>query len=271
MSITPKPPVTSILEQNLIMELAAKNRRIDGRTVTDYREIKVETGIIEKANGSAQVSLGKTKVMAGVKLELGEPFLDTPDEGVLTVNAEFTPIASPTFELGPPGENSIELARIVDRNLRESKAIDLKRLCIIPGKKVFIVFVDINILNHDGNLIDASTYAALAALLNTKMNDFEVKGDSEVVIREGLQPLPMNNYPVPVTFAKIGGTLIIDPQLQEEDVMSMRLTIGVEKNGCICAIQKGGMGELEPEDIRKAVGLAVEKSKELRALIVGGS
>jgi exosome complex component RRP42 len=270
MSITPKPSIISILEQNLIMELAAKNRRIDGRALTDYREIKIERGIIEKANGSAQVSIGKTKVMAGVKLELGEPFPDTPDEGVLTVNAEFTPIASPTFELGPPGENSIELARIVDRNLRESKAIDLKKLCITPGKKVFIVFVDINILNHDGNLIDASTYAALAALLNTKMSNFEVN-DGEVVFKDGVQPLPMNNYPVPVTFAKIGRVLMMDPQLQEEDVMSTRLTIGVDKDGCICAVQKGGMGELEPDDVRNAVGMALEKSKELRTLIIGGS
>jgi exosome complex component RRP42 len=60
----------------------------------------VEQGIIEKAEGSARVLLGKTEVMAGVKIETGEPFPDTPNEGVLTVNAELVPLASPTFEPG---------------------------------------------------------------------------------------------------------------------------------------------------------------------------
>ncbi len=266
MSTTPQIPVITRIERNSIHELAAKGLRLDGRGILDYREIKIEAGIIEKANGSAQVTLGKTRVMVGIKVELGDPFPDTPNEGVLTVNAELTPLASPVFELGPPGENAIELARVVDRNLRESKAVDLGRLCIVPGKKVFIVFVDINILDHGGNLIDASTYAALAALLNTKMNEFEIK-DDEVVYKDSRQPLPMNNYPVPVTFAKIGKTLMVDPCLKEEESMSTRLTVGIENEDCVCAVQKGGMGELDPNEVKAAVEIAITKSRELRTLI----
>ena len=267
MSTTPQIPATAKIEQEWILDLASKNRRIDGRTPSDYREMKIEAGIIEKASGSAQVTLGKTKVLAGVKLELGEPFPDTPNEGVLTVNAELTPLAHSNFELGPPGENAIELARIVDRNLRESKAIDVGRLCIEPGKKVFVAFIDINILDHDGNLIDASTYAALAALLKCRMPEYEDKG-GEIVYKESFKPLPMNNYPVPVTFAKIGKTLLVDPCLKEEDVMSTRLTVGIEKDGCVCAMQKGGMGELDVSEIKAAVETAMAKSRELRALIM---
>lgn len=138
-----------------IGDLLIQDKRLDGRGLLDYREIKFETGIVEKANGSALVSLGKTKVMVGIKVESGTPFPDSPEEGVLTVNAELVPLASPSFETGPPGEKSIELARVVDRGIRESKSIDTKKLCIVPGKKVFIVFVDIYILDHDGNLFDA--------------------------------------------------------------------------------------------------------------------
>jgi exosome complex component RRP42 len=152
------------VKQKQIAQLIEKGKRVDGRELTDYREITVEQGIIERAEGSARVLLGKTEIVAGVKIELGEPFPDTPEEGVLTVNAELTPIASPNFEPGPPDENSIELARIVDRGIRESKVIDVEKLCIEPGKKVFVVFVDIYVLNHDGNLIDASALAAMAAL-----------------------------------------------------------------------------------------------------------
>ncbi|MCD6088971.1 exosome complex protein Rrp42, partial [Candidatus Bathyarchaeota archaeon] len=159
----------SRIRQKQIAQLLSSGKRLDGRGLLDYRPIQIETGIIEKAEGSARVRIGKTEVVAGVKIEIGEPFPDRPDEGVLTTNAEFVPLASPEFEAGPPTEDSVELARVVDRGIRESKAIDLKKLCIIPGKKVFIVFIDIYVLNHDGNLIDASALAALAALTNTKI------------------------------------------------------------------------------------------------------
>ncbi len=267
MSTTPQTSPIATLERNSILEQAAKNKRIDGRSPSDYREMKIETGIIEKANGSAQVTLGKTKVMVGIKLELGEPFPDTPNEGVLTVNAELTPLAYPTFELGPPGENAIELARIVDRNLRESKAIGVERLCLEPRKKVFIVFVDINVLDHDGNLIDASEYAALAALLTSKMPEYEIK-DGEVILEDTHQPLPMNNYPVAVTFAKVGKTLMVDPSIKEEDSMTTRLTVGIDKDDCVCAMQKGGKGELDIDEIKSAVDAAIQKSRELRTLIM---
>ncbi len=267
MSTTPQPSHIATLERNMILELAAKNRRIDGRNPSDYREIKIEAGVIEKANGSAQVTIGRTKVMVGVKLELGTPFPDTPNEGVLTVNAELTPLAYPSFELGPPGENAIELARIVDRNLRESKAIDVEKLCLEPGKKVFVVFVDINVLDHDGNLIDASEYAALTALVKSKMPEYEVK-DGQVILKETHQPLPMNNYPIAITFAKINKTLMVDPCVKEEDSMTTRLTVGIDKEDCVCAMQKGGMGELDVNEIKAAVETAIQKSREQRALIM---
>jgi exosome complex component RRP42 len=155
------------VRQKQLAQLIETGKRLDGRSLTDYREIKIEQGIIEKAEGSARVFLGKTQVLVGVKVETGEPFPDTPNEGVMTVNAELVPLASPNFEPGPPDETSIELARIVDRGIRESKTVDNEKLCIEPGKKVFVVFVDVWVLNHDGNLIDASALAAVAALMNT--------------------------------------------------------------------------------------------------------
>ena len=267
MSTTPHSSEILTLERDHIIDLASKGKRIDNRAPMDYREIKIQTGIIEKANGSAQVDIGQTKVIVGVKIQAGTPFPDTPNEGVQTVNAEFTPLAHPTFELGPPQENSIELSRIVDRNLRESKAIDLTKLSIIPGKKVFVVFIDLNMLDHYGNLIDTSTYAALSALLTSKMNEYEIKND-ELIIKDSQQPLPMNDYPIPVTFAKIGKTLMLDPNIQEENAMSTRLTVGIDNEDCVCAMQKGGLGGFEPSEIESAVETAIQKSKEIRKLIM---
>jgi len=251
------------VRQKQIADLIAKGKRIDGRGLTEYREIKVEQGIIERAEGSARVLLGKTEVMVGTKIEIGQPFPDTPDEGVLTVSGELVPLASPTFEPGPPNENSIELARVVDRGIRESKTIDLKKLCIEPGKKVFVIFVDIYVLNHDGNLIDASAIAALAALLNTKMFNYEIKED-EVKIKPGYTKLPLTKHPIAVTFAKINDKLVVDPGLEEELIMDARLTITVDDDGNICAVQKGGSGYFSPKQVLEAAKIANEKAEEIR-------
>ena len=251
------------LKRKQIAQLIAKGKRLDGRGLTDYREIKVEQGIIERAEGSARVLLGKTEVLVGIKIEVGKPFPDTPNAGVLTVNAELVPLASPTFEPGPPNENSIELARVVDRGIRESKTIDFKKLCIKPGKKVFVVFVDVYVLNHDGNLIDASALAALAALLNTKMSNYEIKED-EVKIKPGYTPLPLTKHPIAVTLAKINDKLIVDPWLEEEQTMDTRLTITVDDEGNICAMQKGGSGYFTPEQVLEAAKIAGEKAEEIR-------
>ncbi|MEM2994528.1 MAG: exosome complex protein Rrp42 [Candidatus Bathyarchaeia archaeon] len=251
------------VKQRQIAQLIARGKRLDGRGLMDYREIKVEQGIIERAEGSARVLLGKTEVMVGTKIEIGEPFPDTPNEGVLTVNAELVPLASPTFEAGPPDENSIELARIVDRGIRESKAIELEKLCIEPGKKVFVVFVDIYVLNHDGNLIDASALAALAALLNTKMSNYEIE-EGTVKIKPGYIPLPVRKHPVTVTFAKINDKLVIDPWLEEEQVMDARFSVAIDDEGNICAMQKGGNGYFTPQQILEATRIARDKAEEIR-------
>jgi len=255
--------VITRVKQKQIAQLITKGKRLDGRGLTDYREMKVEQGIIERAEGSARVLLGRTEVMVGTKIEIGEPFPDTPNEGVLTVNAELVPLASPIFEPGPPDENAIELARIVDRGIRESKAIDVGKLCIDPGKKVFVVFVDVYVLNHDGNLIDASALAALAALLNTKMSNYEIE-EGEVTIKQDYTPLPIKRHPITVTFAKINGKLVVDPWLEEEQVMDARLTMAIDDDDNICAIQKGGSGYFAPEQVLEAAKIAKEKTEEIR-------
>jgi len=246
-----------------IAQTIEKGTRLDGRGLMDTREIKIEQGLIQKAEGSARILLGKTQVVVGVKIQAGEPFPDTPNEGVQTVNAELVPLASPTFEPGPPDENSIELARIVDRGIRESKAIDTAKLCIEPGKKVFVVFIDVYVLNHDGNLIDAAALAAMAALLNTKMPNYEIE-EGEVKIKQGYTPLPLKSHPITVTIGKIGNTLIVDPMLEEEQVMDSRISMAINEEGNICAIQKGGSGYFTPQQIVEASKIAQEKAAELR-------
>jgi exosome complex component RRP42 len=255
--------LVTLVKKKQIGQMLDAGKRIDGRGLEDFREIKVEEGLIQKAEGSARVLMGKTDVLVGIKIETGEPYPDTPKEGVQTVNAELVPLASADFEPGPPGEDAIEIARIVDRGIRESKAIETAKLCIEPGKKVFIVFIDVYVLNHDGNLIDAAALAAMAALLNTKMPNYEVK-DGEVKIKTGYTPLPMKSHPITVTIAKVNGNLIVDPGVEEEQIKDARISIATNDEGNICAIQKGGSGYFSPQEVIDATKLVQKKAAELR-------
>lgn len=247
--------IVSSVKRDYIVDLARQGKRLDGRSMEQFRDVSVEFGPIKTANGSARVRIGGTQVLVGVKLLHAEPFPDTPESGVLIVNAELRPIASPIFELGPPNENSIELARVVDRGIRESEAIDLEKLGIKPGEDVWSVFIDIHVLDQEGNLLDASALGAMAALLNVKPpEDEEWK----------LSGFPLRKRPVAVTVSRINDKLMVDPCLDEENVMDARMTIATLEDGSICAMQKGGNGYLSREQVEQAYQLARAKAVELR-------
>lgn len=247
--------VTSV-RRDYIADLARQGKRIDARTMDQFRDVSVEVGSIKSAQGSALVGIGKTQVIAGIKMEHAEPFPDKPDSGMLVVNAELLPLASPTFEPGRPDENAIELARVVDRGIRESDAIDLDKLVIKSGEEVWAVFIDIHVLDHDGNLIDASAVAAIAALLNTKPPEDEAWT---------LPEFPIQKKPVTVTVAKINNKLMVDPCLDEEGVMDARISIATIEDGSICAMQKGGIGWFSREELEQAYELAKAEGAELRS------
>ena len=260
--------VIANIQRRRILDQLRQDKRIDGRGLLDYRPIQVNPRVIGKASGSAWVSIGKTQVLVGVKVETGTPYPDKPDAGVLTVNAELVPIASPSFEPGPPNEDSVELARVVDRGLRESQAVDLSKLCITPGKLVFIVFVDIYILDHDGNLFDTAALAAIAALMNTTLRGYTVTDEGTIEYTDTTSPLPLQNIPVEVTVVKIGDKLLLDPTIEEEALIDTQITIATGQNHEVCAIQKSQVGTFTLDEVHQAMEIAKNKADDIRTNVL---
>jgi len=264
--MTQKSFVVETIKRNQIVDALSKGKRLDGRGLNELRKLEIKTHVIEKANGSAMVTLGNTQVLAGVKVDKGTPFPDTPDKGLLIVGAEVLPMAAAYLEAGPPDESAIELARVVDRGVRESEMIDVASLVIKEGKWVYSVFVDVNILNADGNLFDATSYAVVSALLTAKMPKFVLEGD--VVKDTGERvPLPVSKIPISVTIASINGILVSDPTEEEEAVMDARITLDTEDGGNLCAGQKGEPGYLTPEQILTAAEWSIARGKDVRQRI----
>ena len=247
---------------NYLRRLAAQGKRTDERRFDQCRNIRVTRNVVGTAEGSAEVCMGETTVVVGVKMEIGEPFADTPDKGVLTTNAELIPMASPTFESGPPSPHSIELARVVDRGIRESKCIGLDKLCITPKEKVWILFIDIHVLDYDGNLFDCASLAAITALKNTIVpaSKFGL-GDN--------YPLPLAHLPVSCTAVKIGSSVLFDPNLDEDRAAEARITISTDENGDVRAMQKGLSGALTYSEITQAIDTAKRLGAEIRANFLG--
>lgn len=249
--------VISEIRKDYLYNLLLKGERADGRAFDQYREFSVQKNIIIKAEGSALVKLGASQVLVGVKMQPGEPFPDAPNRGVIITNAELVPLASPTFEPGPPNETGIELARVVDRGVRESKAVDLEALCITPGKQVWIIFIDVHILDDCGNILDASSIGAIAALLTTKVpaSKFGLGDDYQ---------LPVKDIPIATTAIEFGDVLMFDPDSDEESIANTKLTVITTADGSICGMQKSGAGVLKQDQIYRIIDIACEKAREIR-------
>lgn len=250
--------VVADLKRDYISKLLAKGQRVDGRKFDEMRPLTIEKNFIGSAEGSARVRLGNTEVVVGVKLIAGAPFPDTPNTGVLTTNAELIPMASDTFESGPPDQESIEVARVVDRGIREGHAVDMTKLCMVPGKEVWIMFVDVHVLDYDGNLFDAANIGANAAFSGTIVPAKRAgKGED--------YPLPVLHKPISVTAVKIDGKILVDPTHDEERVANARLTATTIETGNLCAMQKGLDGAFTMEEVLKVVEISRRIGAEVRS------
>lgn len=252
------------LRRQQMWDLIAVGKRLQGRTVDEMRPLEVELDVIKKANGSAKVKLGDTEVVAGIKVETGEPFEGLENKGALIISAEVLPIASPHVEPGPPDEDTIELARVVDRGIRESEMIDLDKLVLVPGKVVYTIFVDCSIINTDGNLLDATSYAVVSALLSCKLPIFEIQ-DGKVVDTGKTRDPPLTTIPVSITQVRIGNAILLDPTAEEEACMDARITITTNSESSYAATQKGYTGGFTIDQIKKAAEIARIKGEQVRA------
>jgi exosome complex component RRP42 len=252
--------VVSELMRAHVYRLASTGRRLDGRGLDEPRKVQIERSFAKTAEGSARARLGNTDVLVGIKMSVGEPYPDTPNTGVLSTSVEMVPLASPTFEAGPPRPDAIELARVVDRGVRESKMVNMEKLCIVPKEKVWVMFIDIHVLDYDGNLFDACSYGAAAALAST------VVPAKAAGLGDDFR-LPIEHWPVSVTTAKIKDLLMVDPGLDEERMADARLTVTTDENGDIRAMQKGLSGSFSYDEVKRIIETSQRVGRAVRELL----
>lgn len=255
-------------ERDFLLEGLWEGKRLDGRRWMDCRQLDISFGTDW---GSCQVTIGKTRVLAQVSSQVTEPRIARPNEGILIVNVELSPMAAPKFEGGRPSEEGVEINRTLERCLKESKCLDLESLCIISDEKVWTVRLDLHVLNHEGSLADCCSVAGLAALAHFRRPDVTLQGDLVTVhpINErDPVPLAVHHHPVATTFAMFQmpdstETLTVcEPSRLEEEVMMGKMVIGVNAYREICTLHLAGQVLVDKGMVNRLAGIAAEKAKK---------
>ena len=171
----------SVNERDFIVEALGEGCRIDGRSKADMRSLRISAG---PARGTVEGQLGDTRVLAVCAAEVVEPLPERPNEGFFVLNVEFSPMAAPSFsQKSGVGDASVEIARIVERGIKQARALDVEGLCILVGQKVWAIRVDVRVLDNCGNIEDCASIATIAALLHFRRNDVTVTGDEVIIVK----------------------------------------------------------------------------------------
>jgi exosome complex component RRP42 len=254
------------IKRDYLVQLAKDGKRHDGRGFDQFRDVTISTRYIQQAEGSARVRLGDTDVIVGVKMNVGTPYPDAPADGTLTTSAELRPMATSDFEIGPPSQESIEIARVVDRGIRESKCLDFAALCIKPKEKIWMTWLDMHAVDYDGNLFDASSLGCIAALMTATVPASKITGIEGVGPMADF-PMPVKDVPVMTTAVKLGGQILFDPTSIEGKVGGPRLSVSFDREGNVRAMQKGLGGAFTADEVKEIVRRGGQHAIELRAIL----
>lgn len=256
-------------ELALVVSGVKDNFRIDGRSCFDIRHTRIKTGIIPSCNGSAQIQSTNCNITVGIKVEVGPPSPDEPDCGIVEFSADCSANASPKFE-GKGGEDiSQEIVFVLSNSL--TPAIDRKSLCISVGHKVWIIYIDVLVLECScvSQLLDLSAIGVKAALRNTRVpkliadeedaNDFVLSADSEEYC-----PVDTSNLPILLTLTRIHDQYVADVTEEEAAAGIARLTLAFDSQGQLSYTKKSGSGSLHPDPLKEVLGKASKLAMKIQ-------
>ncbi|XP_054711149.1 exosome complex component RRP45-like [Uloborus diversus] len=242
--------------------ICKKQLRLDGRNLTDGRTLEIAFG---EERGCCIVLLGNTRTLAQASAEITEPKQNTPNEGILHLNLEFSAMASPDAKAqSRSSDEVVEAQRLLERCIRDSKCIDLESLCIAAGSKVWTIRVDVHALNDDGNLIECSSIAAVSALAHFRRPDVSVSG-TEVIVHDDHEEVALNMHHMPISvnlaLYEQGKYILVDPIYVEEKVADGCYIMGINAHQEICYVHRRGVLLLLVEAVERCEDAAVKRAQ----------
>ena len=213
-----------------------KFERIDGRKADELRLVKIETGVIPNADGSAYIEMGRNKIVAGVygPREMHPKRLSKPNMGVLRVRYHMAPFSVDPRRSPAPSRRDTEIGMVMTDAL--APALFLERY----PRSVIDVFVEI--IQADGGTRCASINAAAVALVDAG--------------------IPMKDLVAACAAGKMDGHIVKDLGDYEDKKGDSDVPVAyMPKLEQVTLLQMDGI--LTAEETEEAIKMAIEGCKEV--------
>ena len=210
-----------------------KLARPHGRGLDALRPLEITLGTMKFAEGSAQIDVGDTRVVAAASVEARVPkFKADSGEGWVTAEYSMLPRATHTrapreVTRGKAGGRTMEIQRLIGRSLRT--AIDFKAL----GERT--ITLDCDVLQADGGTRTAAISGAYVALVEALGRAF-LAGD--------LPHWPVIHQVAAVSVGYVDGVALLDLEYCEDSIAEVDMNIVATGDGQLIEVQ--GTGESRP-------------------------
>ena len=214
-------------------------KRVDDREWNELRPIKIESGVLPNADGSAYIEMGKNKVIVGVfgPKEMHPKHLAKPHMAVLRCRYHMAPFSTDPRRSPAPSRRDTEISMVMRYALEP--AIFLERY----PRSAIEVYTEV--LEADGGTRCASLNAASVALVDAG--------------------IPMKDLVVSCAAGKYDGRLILDLGDYEDKMGEADVPVGyMPKLGKITLLQMDGI--LSPEELEQCISLAMEGCEKIYEL-----
>jgi exosome complex component RRP41 len=215
-----------------------KGLRLDGRKADELRSLKLEVGVLPNADGSAYIEHGKNKILVGVfgPREMHPKHLSQNDRMVIRTRYHMAPFSVQERKSPAPSRREIELSKVIRESLEPAVFNDLYPR---TGIDVFI-----EVLQADGGTRCASITAASLAIADAG--------------------IPMRDLVVACAAGKVEEQIVLDLMDEEDKLGVADVPVAYMPSlNAITLLQMDGI--LSPDEMEKAVNMAVEGCKKIYA------
>src|SRR3989454_456695 len=188
--------------------------RIDGRSATEMRPIRMTPGFISQAEGSVLIEVGRTRVICTATVEeTVPPFLKGTNKGWITSEYSMIPRATNTrtpreSSVGKKSGRTQEIQRLIGRALRASVA--LEKL----GERQ--IWVDCDVIEADGGTRTASITGAFIAVSQAV---------ETLIGSKKLAHNPIRSYVAAVSVGVIDGVPMLDLNYSEDSTADVDFNV----------------------------------------------
>lgn len=106
-------------KQEQVRLLDKNGLRVDGRRIDELRPVKLQVGLLDKANGSAYIEHGRNKIIAGVygPREAHPKHIALADRAVLRCRYHMAPFSTDERKSPAPSRRELELSKVIRESL----------------------------------------------------------------------------------------------------------------------------------------------------------